>query len=326
MLMTPGSDAEAAFAASAAKCELLDPERGRSMYFSAIDLTGTDCSEKLASQTSARITAAFAKYDGARQGQLAPSDFAAAMRDLGVDLASGSVSKLAPRAKPAVMGNLSSDTVDYLQFVASLEPPSAQALVAQATKPPAPKVPAKRCFGTYAHTRHSSITTLGGDASPGGGGGGGGQALHEHAAFADRAGIPAEQAVIEVPRRRKPAATPPADADKPIFHDGSRRRRRSRRCPRRRAAAIDVSDAAPAYAAGLSTASRAAGAQQQQVARCAARRHAARRPFLARPSRSPRARLRRPPLLPGRGCRTSSRAPTKSFSAMTSIDRRRRRR
>ena len=235
------------------------------------------------------------------------------------------------------MGNLSSQTVDYLQFVSSLEPPSAHALMAQAARAaaqrPAPKEPAKRCFGTHAHTHHSNITTLGSgsgaasSAGAGGGGGGGGiggthggvdggWALHEHAAFSDRAGVPAEQPVIEVPRRRKAAAAPAPDGGaNPIFIDGSGGAADAGTTAGEAAAAglaVDVGDA-PAYAAGLSTVSKAAWASHQQKRGVTAASKTASAVFGADGGGGPAAGAAGAPprSRPNPGCRTSCRRRTR---------------
>ena len=195
--------------------------------------------------SSTRLAAAFAKRDYGRQGKLAPTEFAAAVRSLGVPLST----PIMPGAQHAASSNLSSDTVDYLSFMASLEPPThgintlssaastavAAAAAASACDPaPGRGGPAasaagggvhrKKSFGVHAHT-HRSQVQLGTGTGAGGGGGGeaawsaqagvaGGDgrvgALHQHAAFASAAGRPVEQP--EAHRRR-----PPADAA-PVAH------------------------------------------------------------------------------------------------------------
>ena len=105
--------------------------------------------------STARLTAAFAKRDGYRQGKLAPQDFAQVVRDLGVELT--------PRALPGLTvanSNLSTDTVDYLNFIAGLEP---QLGLAASVAAPQPAVPTDRGskgvknFGIHAHSARSNV-------------------------------------------------------------------------------------------------------------------------------------------------------------------------
>ena len=99
-----------------------------------------------------RIAAAFAKRDGERQGLLAPSDFAAAMRELGVALDADAASAALrdagvthAQSDGATSGDggaasshhhhslgLSGESIDYMKVVASLEPPPSAAAAQQA--------------------------------------------------------------------------------------------------------------------------------------------------------------------------------------------------
>ena len=62
------------------------------------------------------------------QGKLAPADFAAAVRDLGVPLSVRNMHGIA-----GANMDLSSDTIDYLAFISSLEPQLSEAASAPAT-------------------------------------------------------------------------------------------------------------------------------------------------------------------------------------------------
>ena len=75
---------------------------------------------KISDGSAARLARAFAKRDTQRQGKLAPADFAAAVRELGVPLSEGSVRKSGVGGHAC--SNLSNDTIDYLKFIESLSP------------------------------------------------------------------------------------------------------------------------------------------------------------------------------------------------------------
>ena len=158
---------------------------------------------KQVSGSTARVAAAFAKRDHARQGKLAPADFAASIRDLGVSCQTSDMSGITTANQ-----DLSSDTVDYLAFVASLEPQLGLAAAAAASRPavapslPRSKLDSRRLYGVYAQGQRSQIDfgAAAASGSPGGASGidGGAEAaaqstlLHEHAAFA-AAGVGAER-------------------------------------------------------------------------------------------------------------------------------------
>ena len=151
--------------------------------------------------SQARVTAAFAKRDQSRQGKLAPADFAAAVRDLGVPLS--------VRNMHGITGanmDLSSDTIDYLAFVNSLEPRLAEAASevaaapAAAAQPATSKLDTRRLFGSHssAARSHSVQQALCGGVAGGGSEGSGEEMtapprLQEHAAFASAAGVGAER-------------------------------------------------------------------------------------------------------------------------------------
>ena len=75
---------------------------------------------KISDGSAARLAAAFAKRDTQRQGKLAPADFAAAIRELGVPLSEGSVRGAGVGGHAC--SNLSNDTIDYLKFIQALSP------------------------------------------------------------------------------------------------------------------------------------------------------------------------------------------------------------
>ena len=151
--------------------------------------------------STARLTAAFAKRDGYRQGKLAPQDFAQVVRDLGVELT--------PRALPGLTvanSNLSTDTVDYLNFIAGLEP---QLGLAASVAAPQPAVPTDRGskgvknFGIHAHSARSNVPLTVDQQPPAGEA----TTLHHHEAFASAAGLGVERPPRHDTRRHHPTAS-----------------------------------------------------------------------------------------------------------------------
>ena len=154
--------------------------------------------------STARVAAAFAKRDQARQGKLSPADFAAAVRELGVPIDTRQMHGLQSGS-----ADLSSGTIDYLAFVASLEPhlgwAAAEAGLGVAEMPGSDAVRTKldqrRLFGAHAQTPRSQVRIAhaqtprsqvrigAGDGAEGGEP----PQLHEHAAFAAAAGVGAER-------------------------------------------------------------------------------------------------------------------------------------
>jgi len=144
------------------------------------------------SGSSARVQAAFAKRDGMRQGKLAPSDFAASVRDLGVQMYVGDLRNLSTASH-----HLTSDTIDYLAFIQSLEPQLNSTAAAIATRPPpqsdAPrsKLDHRRLFGAHAQVPRSQIALVA-EVAPGPALAAAPPTLREHSAFAHSAGLGAE--------------------------------------------------------------------------------------------------------------------------------------